>query len=99
MPDKKEMQPSEDREVALLSTALHNDIRKLIDQAKGHVAREYNSTQVLLNWMIGRRICHFQKTMTMKAPRLSEILSIDKDFWGLKSLSMDSKLPELLVNG
>ena len=56
MPGKKEMQPNEDREITLLSTALHNDIRKLIDQAKSHVAREYNSTQVLLNWMIGRRI-------------------------------------------
>ena len=56
MPNKMEMQPKEDREIALLSTALHNDIRKLIHQAKEHVAREYNSTQVLLNWMIGRRI-------------------------------------------
>ncbi|MBA3537622.1 MAG: hypothetical protein H0T84_13610 [Tatlockia sp.] len=56
MPNKREIQPKEDREITLLSTALHNDIRKLIHQAKEHVAREYNSTQVLLNWMIGRRI-------------------------------------------
>lgn len=27
-------------------------LRKLIQQACEHVAREYNSTQVLLNWMI-----------------------------------------------
>lgn len=56
MPKNKEIKPDEEREIALLSTALHDDIRKLIHQAKEHVAREYNSTQVLLNWMIGRRI-------------------------------------------
>lgn len=33
---------------------LHQEIRKLIHQAREHVAREYNSTQVLLNWMIGK---------------------------------------------
>jgi hypothetical protein len=40
----------------LLSSPLHQEIRKLIYQAREHVAREYNSTQVLLNWMIGKRI-------------------------------------------
>lgn len=35
---------------------MHQEIRKLIHQAREHVAREYNSTQVLLNWMIGKRI-------------------------------------------
>ncbi|MEN8237452.1 MAG: PDDEXK nuclease domain-containing protein [Pseudomonadota bacterium] len=35
---------------------LLDDISKLIDDAKGHVAREYNSTQVLLCWLIGKRI-------------------------------------------
>jgi hypothetical protein len=38
------------------SCALHQEIHKLIQQARGHVAREYNSTQVLLNWMIGKGI-------------------------------------------
>lgn len=35
---------------------LVDDIQQLIEQAKAHVAREYNSTQVLLCWHIGKRI-------------------------------------------
>lgn len=38
------------------SNALVSDIAKLIDEAKNHVAREYNSTQALLCWLIGKRI-------------------------------------------
>lgn len=45
------------------STVAHNssdllikDISTLIDEAKSHVAREYNSAQVLLCWLIGKRI-------------------------------------------
>ena len=33
-----------------------NDIAKLIDEARNHVAHEYNSTQALLCWLIGKRI-------------------------------------------
>lgn len=38
------------------SASLVNDIAKLIDEARNHVAREYNSTQALLCWLIGKRI-------------------------------------------
>ncbi|MFA5959821.1 MAG: PDDEXK nuclease domain-containing protein [Tatlockia sp.] len=53
---KKEIKLDAEREISLLSSSLHQEIRKLIHQAREHVAREYNSTQVLLNWMIGKRI-------------------------------------------
>lgn len=46
-----------------LDTAIHStsislvqDISKLIDEARHHVAREYSSTQALLCWLIGKRI-------------------------------------------
>ncbi|MDF2966185.1 MAG: cytoplasmic protein [Rickettsiaceae bacterium] len=35
---------------------LIKDISILIDEAKSHIAREYNSTQALLCWLIGKRI-------------------------------------------
>lgn len=35
---------------------LVKDIAKLIDEARYHVARDYNSTQALLCWLIGKRI-------------------------------------------
>lgn len=36
--------------------ALFNDIANLINEARQHVAHEYNSTQALLCWLIGKRI-------------------------------------------
>ena len=36
--------------------ALMQDVSNFIDTAKNHIAREYNSTQVLLYWLIGKRI-------------------------------------------
>ncbi len=38
------------------SEILITDVSKLIDQTKNQVAREYNSTQIQLCWLIGRRI-------------------------------------------
>lgn len=38
------------------SSTLFLDIANLINDAKQHVAREYNSTQALLCWLIGKRI-------------------------------------------
>jgi predicted nuclease of restriction endonuclease-like (RecB) superfamily len=38
------------------SDNITQDIVSLIQSAKGHVAREYNSTQVYLAWFIGKRI-------------------------------------------
>ncbi|MBY0272069.1 MAG: PDDEXK nuclease domain-containing protein [Alphaproteobacteria bacterium] len=35
---------------------LVDDISQLIEEARNHVAREYNSTQVVLCWLIGKRI-------------------------------------------
>ena len=35
---------------------LFQDVTKLIEEARNHVAREYNSAQVLLCWLIGERI-------------------------------------------
>ena len=43
-------------EIEKFSSVLHTDISKLIEKAKKHIAKEFNSTQVLLNWMIGKRI-------------------------------------------
>ena len=43
-------------EIEKFSSTLHADISKLIEKAKRHVAKEFNSMQVLLNWMIGKRI-------------------------------------------
>jgi predicted nuclease of restriction endonuclease-like (RecB) superfamily len=43
-------------ENSFLSQALIADIRHFIEQAKEHVAREYNSTHVLLCWLIGKRL-------------------------------------------
>ena len=56
MTSNKNIQIDETRDITVLSSILHQEIRKLIHQAREHVAREYNSTQVLLNWMIGKRI-------------------------------------------
>lgn len=39
-----------------LPITLFNDITSLIDDAKKHIAREYNSTQAILCWLIGKRI-------------------------------------------
>ena len=36
--------------------SLINDVSALIDEARNHVAREYNATQVFLCWFIGQRI-------------------------------------------
>ena len=38
------------------SDSLIKDISALIDEARSHVAYEYNSTQALLCWLIGKRI-------------------------------------------
>lgn len=38
------------------SIKLVDDISNLIEEAKSHVAREYNTAHLLLNWMIGTRI-------------------------------------------
>lgn len=35
---------------------LLDDISQFIEEARNHVAREYNSTQVVLCWLIGKRI-------------------------------------------
>ena len=44
------------KEVNQESKFLINEISHLIEKAKVHVAREYNVTQLILNWMIGNRI-------------------------------------------
>ena len=44
------------QEIAESSKNLITDIIKLIDKAQHHVAREYNNAQVLLCWLIGKRI-------------------------------------------
>jgi hypothetical protein len=56
MDNNKKIKLDDSTDISLLSSSLHQEIRKLIYQARDHVAREYNSTQVLLNWMIGKRI-------------------------------------------
>ena len=57
MNDNKKIRKSNSDVIALKSSdALIEDISTLIDEAKNHVAREYNSTQALLCWFIGKRI-------------------------------------------
>ena len=48
--------PSHNTTLAHNSTILISDITKIIDEAKKHIAHEYNSTQTLLCWLIGKRI-------------------------------------------
>ena len=56
MPDKSSLLINDRDELLNSSKALIKDISQLIEEARGFVAREYNSTQVLLCWLIGRRI-------------------------------------------
>jgi len=46
----------EEKQLIISTNDLISDISKLIDNAKIHVAREYNLTHVQLCWSIGRRI-------------------------------------------
>lgn len=46
----------EHSELLNTSKILIKDISQLIDEARSFVAREYNSTQVLLCWLVGKRI-------------------------------------------
>jgi hypothetical protein len=48
--------PDTQQAIAEVSKDLISDIISLIDKAQHHVAREYNYAQVLLCWLIGRRI-------------------------------------------
>ena len=56
MVTKKTVQQASVRITADISINLFDDIIELIDDAKKHVAYEYNSTQALLCWLIGKRI-------------------------------------------
>jgi predicted nuclease of restriction endonuclease-like (RecB) superfamily len=51
-----EIQINKQKEEIIDSTSLIADIRQLIEEARQHVAREYNATQVFLCWFIGKRI-------------------------------------------
>ena len=56
MSNKKTIKRSPSDTTLNLPTLLFKDITKLIDHARKHFAREYNSTQALLCWLIGKRI-------------------------------------------
>lgn len=51
-----EIQINKSKDAALDSDGLVVDIRKLIEDARQHVAREYNATHILLCWLIGKKI-------------------------------------------
>lgn len=53
---KKIKKPRAESSIQNSPDLLVKDIITLIDEAKNHVAREYNSTQALLCWLIGKRI-------------------------------------------
>lgn len=55
MSDKKTVRKTQ-QNISNVPNTLINDIAKLIDDARNHVAREYNSTQALLCWLIGKRV-------------------------------------------
>lgn len=56
MNNKKIIQQELSKFNTTIPAILFNDITKLINDARQHVAREYNSTQALLCWLIGKRI-------------------------------------------
>ena len=56
MTDKKQLSHKLDSKSLDTSKLLLNDISQLINEARTHIAREYNSTQALLCWQIGKRI-------------------------------------------
>ena len=57
MSDKKIVRKTLHRDtLAHNPTMLVNDITKIIDEARSHIAHEYSSTQALLCWLIGKRI-------------------------------------------
>lgn len=56
MTNQNHLTPKQDSKLLDTSKLLLNDISQLIEEARTHVAREYNSTQVLLCWLIGKRI-------------------------------------------
>ena len=51
---KSDIQPA--KMTTDVSTTLIKDVASLINDARQHVAREYNSTQALLCWLIGKRV-------------------------------------------
>ncbi len=56
MNDNTHLTKTQDPELLDSPKLLLNDISQLIEEARSHVAREYNSAHVQLCWLIGRRI-------------------------------------------
>ncbi len=56
MNDKNHLTKTQDLELLDTPKLLLNDISQLIEEARSHVAREYNSAHVQLCWLIGKRI-------------------------------------------
>lgn len=56
MNDKNHLIKTQDLELLDSPKVLLNDISRLIEEARSHVAREYNSAHVQLCWLIGKRI-------------------------------------------
>ena len=55
----------QDKQLTAQSAILVRDVSTLIDEAKAHVAREYNATHVQLCWLVGNRV----NTNILKAER------------------------------
>lgn len=56
MSDKKSINRRSSNVIKDIPTVLFDEITNLINDARQHIAREYNSTQALLCWLIGKRI-------------------------------------------
>lgn len=56
MNNKNKTDLQDNHQLTVLAKSMATDISKLIDDARIHVSREYNVTQVRLYWLIGRRI-------------------------------------------
>ena len=56
MSNKRTLEPVSSKTTVDIPATLFNDIAKFINDARKHIAREYNSTQALLCWIIGKRI-------------------------------------------
>ncbi len=65
MTDQQYLASPQNQKLLDTPKVLLNDISQLIEEARAHVAREYNATQVLLCWLIGKRI----DDETLKAKR------------------------------
>lgn len=73
-----------------IPSTLINDIAKLIDEARSYIAREYNSTQALLCWLIGKRID--EEVLKAERAEYGEAIVMSLAGLALRNLRPDAKI-------